>query len=356
MSNRKIKLFLGAYVNSTNAQNLNCLAIAKYIDKQKFDVKSMVLYSGNLSNLDMPGVRLIKTNKPHKFFKYLSYFLGVFWCDIAYLPKGEIVSWNFFLLKLFSKKSISTVEGILDEKNLESSLSIHGDYESFVSHYNKFDKLYSITQYLKSYNFKHHGISSEEQVLYLGMDLIPFLNTEKQIISLNNIIYIGRLIERKGIFDVLELAKKFRNIKFHIVGDGADKEELITKIDQEKLDNIIFHGIIDHNSLANLLKTVDLHVLPSRSEGFPKVTLETAAAGVPSLVYSDYGANEWISHNHNGFVVETLQQMIETMQELIEKPELLQLNSKNAIELAKQFDWKIVIKQWEQEVLKLYSK
>ncbi len=356
MSAKKIKVFLGAYVNLTNAQNLNCLALAKHIDKQKFDVKAMILYSGNLSNPDIPGVHLIQTNKPHKVFKYLSYFLGIFWCDIAYLPKGEVVGWNFFLLKLFNKKSISTVEGILDEKNLESALGIHGDYKSFVNHYNKFDKLYSITQYLKSYNFKHHGISSEEQILYLGMDLVPFINTEKDVSNLTNVIYIGRLIERKGIFDVLELAKKFKKINFHIVGDGTDKKALITKIEQEKLDNIVFHGIIDHNNLANLLKTIDLHILPSRSEGFPKVTLETAAAGVPSLVYSDYGASEWITHDHNGFVVDTLEDMIIVIQNLIDTPELLALNSKNAIALAKQFDWSILIKKWEKEILKLYTK
>ena len=33
----KVKLFLGAYVNSKNAQNLNCLALAKYLDKTQFD-------------------------------------------------------------------------------------------------------------------------------------------------------------------------------------------------------------------------------------------------------------------------------------------------------------------------------
>ena len=74
------------------------------------------------------------------------------------------------------------------------------------------------------------------------------------------------------------------------------------------------------------------------------------------MVYSDYGASEWITHNQNGFVVDTLEDMIVVIQNLLETPELLELNSKNAIALAKQFDWKIVIKQWEQEVFKLYNK
>ena len=38
---KKIKIFLGAYVNFPNAQNINCDNIAKYIDKEKFDVHVM---------------------------------------------------------------------------------------------------------------------------------------------------------------------------------------------------------------------------------------------------------------------------------------------------------------------------
>ena len=41
--------------------------------------------------------------------------------------------------------------------------------------------------------------------------------------------------------------------------------------------------------MSELLKDMQLHIFPSRSEGFPKVILETACAGVPSLVYADYG-------------------------------------------------------------------
>jgi glycosyltransferase involved in cell wall biosynthesis len=52
-------------------------------------------------------------------------------------------------------------------------------------------------------------------------------------------------------------------------------------------------------------------------------------------------------------VVDTLDQMIETVKQLKENPELLQSNSRNAIELAKQFDWKDLIKDWEMEILKL---
>ena len=46
--------------------------------------------------------------------------------------------------------------------------------------------------------------------------------------------------------------------------------------------------------------------------------------------------------------------MIETIKNLINNPELLALNSKNAKKLAKKFDWKNIVKHWEEEIIKLY--
>ena len=34
---KKCKIFLGAFINNSNAQNLNCLTLAKYLDKDKLD-------------------------------------------------------------------------------------------------------------------------------------------------------------------------------------------------------------------------------------------------------------------------------------------------------------------------------
>lgn len=39
--NKKIKIFLGGYVNFPNAQNVNCDNIARYLDKEKFEVHTM---------------------------------------------------------------------------------------------------------------------------------------------------------------------------------------------------------------------------------------------------------------------------------------------------------------------------
>jgi glycosyltransferase involved in cell wall biosynthesis len=137
------------------------------------------------------------------------------------------------------------------------------------------------------------------------------------------------------------------------VGTGNGKINIDEEVNIRHLDNVVYHGGLTHSELIILLQNVDLHIFPSHSEGFPKVTLETAAAGVPSLVYSDYGASEWITDHKDGFVVDTLDEMKATLQELHDNPKLLQETSKNAIEMAKRFDWKVLVKEWEKEIIKM---
>ena len=95
---------------------------------------------------------------------------------------------------------------------------------------------------------------------------------------------------------------------------------------------------------------MDLHILPSRSEGFPKVILETAAAGIPSVLYSDYGASEWITLGENGYVVNNLSDMITIIESLHSDRNQLQKLSAGAINLAIGFDWKKKINYWEKAI------
>ena len=79
--------------------------------------------------------------------------------------------------------------------------------------------------------------------------------------------------------------------------------------------------------------------------------LETAASGVPSVVYNDYGADEWITTGKDGFVVKTIDEMAEVVQELLDHPEKLQQFADNARAMAARFDWKVRVKDWEKVIL-----
>ena len=77
------------------------------------------------------------------------------------------------------------------------------------------------------------------------------------------------------------------------------------------------------------------------------VTPTLAASSIPSLVYSDYGANEWISHDVNGFVVQDYNQVSSKIDDLLNNSDLLHQVSCSTSLIAKDFDWRVIIKSWE---------
>jgi glycosyltransferase involved in cell wall biosynthesis len=340
----RVKLFLGAYVNITNAQNLNCLALAKYLDKSQFDITVLSLYSQ--PPIKIEGVKLYRCVWPHRILVYWAYFWNIVKADVVYLPKAELLGFNSFICKLFGKKSFSTIEGILDDTNFLKAKNKSGF--NVLNYYDRLSQVFSISQYIKDYNFKKHGLITENKILELGTESKLFISTTYQTMPITKVILIANNYSKKGVDHFLALANEYSQLEFHLVGAGKKIEN--------HLPNLIYHRKLSQYELSELLKDMQLHILPSRSEGFPKVILETACAGVPSLVYADYGADQWIDHYQNGFVVQTLDEMKVVIEDLLNNKVSLNQVSKNAIQLGLSYDWKLKIKAWQEVILALSSK
>jgi len=353
---KKIKLFLGAYINAQNAQNINCLALAQYIDKEKFEIYTMEHTKGNI-NIDFlrSSCKIIFYNSKFKFTKIWIYIYALYTCDVLYLPKQEKLSFITLLNKLFFKKAIFlTIESILDEYTISKiSKNTKKGFNKYKRSIESVEYVYSISKFIREYNLAKVGLYSEERILSLGVDNENFVQKNKLSNNLKNIIFIGNDMKRKGIDEYLELALNFPDLVFHIVGKGS---EIDFKEIQKKYSNVVYHGSISPKDLNGILQEMDLHVLPSKSEGFPKVILETAMVGVPSLVYSHYGASEWLRTEYNGFVVDNFKSFQEVIMKLKNDNDLLRFNAKNAIKLSQRFHWSLVVKDWEDEITKLYTK
>jgi glycosyltransferase involved in cell wall biosynthesis len=106
-------------------------------------------------------------------------------------------------------------------------------------------------------------------------------------------VAIGRLEWVKG-FDVLISAMKIITAKvpnFHclIVGDGPQRQKLEEMSSEYGVDNhIIFAGFQPLSNVYNLLKSSDMMIMPSRSEGTPMALLE-AASFSSAIIASNVG-------------------------------------------------------------------
>ena len=346
---KKVKVFLQATVNYTNAQNLNCLALAKHLDKSKYDVRTCVGYSGNLPVEEILGVRYYKVRYPARIWLPICWIFGILWSDIAYLPKAEYWRLCAWILRVFHKRAFQTVEGMFIGTNLEKGVALTGSKKKLRESLTYTGNAYSITECMKSVNERALGVKTNDKVLCLGAETIQFENNVCRE-KLMDIAIIGGNLFYKGLDDFFQIALQFPQLKFHVIGSGMGKVNPENEVKRLGLKNVICHGMISHVELAELLQSIQLHVFPSRAEGFPKVTLECAAAGVPSIVYDDYGADEWITTGQDGFVVKTLDDMESVIRDFVNHPERISALSDNARKLAKCFDWSVVVKDWERVI------
>jgi len=338
------KIFLGAYINVINAQNINCKSIAFHLDKNKYSVKTLVLGNKNIEKLD--NVSFIKVSTfGYKTSNLFAFIKGVLWADVCYFPKHQSTpKLALKIANLLDKKTFTTIEGNMCDTSKKSMIESFGTLENMKSHFSMIPNVFGITPHLILSS--HCGVLINKNPLFLGVDKNNFKNKGVVKNKVENLVFIGSLIKRKNLNDILDLAKHFKNITFNIIGDGPLKDELENK----STTNVIFFGKLNSYEISNHLQNMDLHILLSRSEGFPKVILETASSAIPSLLYDDYGADSWINHLENGFVVSTFVEVKDVIDNLIENPDLLIANSENVLKLAEKFDWKIIIKFWEKVI------
>lgn len=90
-------------------------------------------------------------------------------------------------------------------------------------------------------------------------------------------------------------------VRLHIVGDGPLKPELALLANQLKLHGVIeFFGARD--DIPELLREMDVFVLPSINEGVSNTILEAMASGLPVIAARTGGNPELIVHGSTGLL------------------------------------------------------
>ncbi len=98
----------------------------------------------------------------------------------------------------------------------------------------------------------------------------------------NKVVFFGRCIPEKGIYEILEAAKQCPNWFFDLYGESS-----INCL----LPNVKFHGKVDPTKISEKIQKADLILLPSWSEGNSLAILEAAANRRPILA-TPVGQNE----------------------------------------------------------------
>ena len=120
--------------------------------------------------------------------------------------------------------------------------------------------------------------------------------------------FVGRLVAEKGISELLEAAHIVRrevpSARFILIGPVEDKADAIRPALSREFgveDITRFLGMRD--DMPELYGLMDVFVLPSHREGFPRAPMEASALGVPSIVTDVRGCREVVVHGENGLRV-----------------------------------------------------
>jgi len=80
-----------------------------------------------------------------------------------------------------------------------------------------------------------------------------------------------------------------------------------------------------------LMALMDIFVLTSLREGLPRVLVQAAAVGIPSIAFNVDGVSEIIKDNYNGFLVRPrdVGQLRNRIIKYVDNKELIELHGKN---------------------------
>ena len=151
--------------------------------------------------------------------------------------------------------------------------------------------------------------------------------------SMNNQVVVGHvaLIQRsKKQWFTLELLKALREKGYDAVGvfagecrDSEYMDELNQSVEQYGLKGqVVFLG--RRSDIPDLLKIIDMLIIPSAFEGVPLAGLEAAAVGVPVIACDAAGAEEFIRVSGDGvtFIEDDVVSAAEAVGKILEGKEM----------------------------------
>lgn len=291
--------------------------LVRHINPARFDItlalvkKEGVFLKGIPGYVEIINLGLSRTRyAPLKIFKLL-------WKqkpDIVFSTLGHL---NLVIasLKHLLPKSIRFIARESSTVSLHNKNEVYPALFDFLFRtvYKSFDRIVCQSGFMQLDLIQNYNIPAEKTLVInnpvdedqicqvIGTAPNPFQETDRI-----NFVAVGRLSKEKG-FDRLIKAFKYvedKTIHLSIIGDGVDKDKLVSLAEAEHLtDRISFLGFIPNPYVY--MRYAKALIQTSYYEGFPNVVIEANACGVPVIGFrSPGGISEIINNAACGTLVE----------------------------------------------------
>ncbi|MCK4240971.1 MAG: glycosyltransferase family 4 protein [Candidatus Atribacteria bacterium] len=234
-----------------------------------------------------------------------------------------LLNWLLFLFERLTGRftdAYISVSKVLSETYIKKGIGKKGNH-------------YTVYSGMELYKFYHarDKINYKEKYEELGINVGEFL-----------IGNVARLETRKGHKFLLDAFKnvvkeqKDGHVKLLIIGEGNKRKYLENYVEELNLgDKVIFTGY--REDVEELMALMDIFVLTSLREGLPRVLVQAAAVGMPSVAFNVDGVPEIIKDNYNGFFVRPrdVGQLTNRIEKYINNKELVLLHGQKGREFIK---------------------
>lgn len=215
----------------------------------------------------------------------------------------------------------------------------HGNYNFFHNYFNfkvaqhkldfekeafaKVNNFIMVSKYSQSINHKLFNLD-KSKLIYNGIDTDEFKISEEVSIIPKSIFFFGNVTYEKGadiaVAVLIEVLKSEPNTTLNFVGRNTNYNSTIETILKENniLNKVIFHGFKLSNEIIKIMSKAAIVLLPSRGENFSLAALEMMSLSKPIICSNIPSFSELIIHNENGFIANSIQEYVKSVQFLFE--------------------------------------
>lgn len=298
--------------------------IAQSLDKDRFIASLLVIGFEKDAVYEVNGIETVYFNETrvlHAFFPIIGYLNknrpDIVVSAISHLNTMMGIVGIFFPRIKFVGREVS-VGSVLSK--IEKSKRYYPKFLSRLA-YKQLDKIICQSNDMardiqRKFNFKAN------KLIIINNPVSDNFKLKENKIKTGTIRYItvGTLTKRKGHLRLLDvLSKNSLPFTYTLVGDGIDREEILTHADKLGLTNKINH--IPFTKDVNMyLQESDVFLQGSFVEGFPNVLLESCAVGTPVIAFkAPGGIDEIIEEGINGFIAADEEDFLLKLQQATEK-------------------------------------
>lgn len=311
----KIGILLDDTLDSTDGVQQYCLTLGKWLSRRGHEVHYI---AGQTSRNDIKNIHSISKNITVKFnqnkmsmplpvaSKKIKSLLKELDLDVLHvqMPYSPFYAAKFIKFSNKKTKIIGTFHIV--PANRLSYLSSF--FLKFVlrNSLKKIDQTISVSEVAKKFALESFGIKSF--IIPNAIDSSEY-KYEPIIQNKIKIVFLGRMVERKGCLQLLQALKVLDNLTKYdyeviVAGDGPLRPKLEQYAKENNLRDISFLGYVSEEEKKKLLSNADIATFPALGgESFGIVLIEAMACGSRVIIGGDNLGYSGVLGNDDRFIV-----------------------------------------------------